>query len=121
LAGSTAPDSIEVVGNSVWVAYGNNGNPDGSNGAKSQIVEYSSAGKVKLNLTVTGHNDGLRLNPANTIYAVTTPLAAGRRLLGRRGGAGHHDDAGQLDLTSGAVVPGVTNLVSPHGMAFVGF
>jgi hypothetical protein len=27
---------------------------------------------------------------------------------------------GQLDLTSGAVVPVVTNLVSPHGMAFVG-
>jgi hypothetical protein len=63
LAGSTAPDSIAGVGNSVWVAYGNNGNPDGSNGAKSQIVEYSSAGKVKRNLTVTGHNDGLRLDP----------------------------------------------------------
>jgi hypothetical protein len=28
---------------------------------------------------------------------------------------------GQLDLTSGAVVPVVTNLVSPHGMAFVDF
>jgi hypothetical protein len=26
---------------------------------------------------------------------------------------------GQLDLTSGAVVPVVTNLVSPHGMAFI--
>jgi len=63
LAGSTAPDSIAVVGSSVWVAYGNNGNPDGTNGAKSQIVEYSSAGKVKRNLTVTGHNDGLRLEP----------------------------------------------------------
>jgi hypothetical protein len=63
LAGSTAPDSIAVVGNFVWVAYGNNGNPDGSKGAKSQIVEYSSAGKVKRNLTVIGHNDGLRLDP----------------------------------------------------------
>src|ERR1700731_2466602 len=63
LAGSTAPDSIAVVGKSVWVAYGNGGNPDGSNGAMSQIVEYSSAGKVKRNLTVTGHNDGLRLDP----------------------------------------------------------
>jgi hypothetical protein len=63
LAGSTAPDSIAVVGKSIWVAYGNGGNPDGSNGATSQIVEYSSAGKVKRNLTVTGHNDGLRLDP----------------------------------------------------------
>jgi hypothetical protein len=76
LAGSTAPDSIAVVGNavvgnSVWVAYGNGGNPDGTGGAMSQIVEYTSAGKVKRNLTVTGHNDGLRLNPAtNQLWAL---------------------------------------------------
>jgi hypothetical protein len=71
LAGSTAPDSIAVVGISVWVAYGNGGNPDGSNGAKSQIVEYSSAGIVQRNLTVTGHNDGLRLNPTtNQLWAL---------------------------------------------------
>jgi hypothetical protein len=50
-------------GKHVWVGYGNGGNSDGSNGAKSQIVEYSSAGKVKRNLTVTGRNDGLRLDP----------------------------------------------------------
>ena len=31
LAGSTAPDSIAVVGKHVWVGYGNGGNPDGSN------------------------------------------------------------------------------------------
>jgi hypothetical protein len=29
----------------------------------SQIVEYDAAGKVKHTLTVTGHNDGLRLDP----------------------------------------------------------
>jgi hypothetical protein len=63
LAGSTAPDSIAVVGNSVWVAYGNGGDPAGLNGAMSQIVEYDAAGKVKTKLTVTGHNDGLRLDP----------------------------------------------------------
>jgi hypothetical protein len=32
LAGSTAPDSIAVVGKHVWVAYGNGGNPDGTGG-----------------------------------------------------------------------------------------
>jgi hypothetical protein len=63
LAGSTAPDSIAIVGKHVWVGYGNGGAPDGSGGAMSQIVEYSSAGKVIRNLTVTGHNDGLRLDP----------------------------------------------------------
>jgi len=107
LAGSTAPDSIAVVGISVWVAYGNNGNPDGTNGAKSQIVECSSTGKVKRNLTVTGHNDGLRLEPTtHQLWAL------------------QNDDANPnlvvLDVTSGAVVPVVTNLNSPHGMAFVG-
>jgi hypothetical protein len=71
LAGSTAPDSIAIVGNTVWVAYGNGGNPDGSGGAMSQIVEYSSTGTVLLNITVTGHNDGLRLNPAtNQLWAL---------------------------------------------------
>lgn len=71
LEGSTAPDSIAIAGSSVWVAYGNGGNPDGSNGAKSQIVEYSSAGLVQRNLTVTGHNDGLRLNPmTNQLWAL---------------------------------------------------
>lgn len=37
--------------------------PRWQRGAKSQIVEYSSAGKVKRNRTVTGHNDGLRFDP----------------------------------------------------------
>ena len=46
LAALTAPDSIAVVGKHVWVGYGNGGNPDGSNGAKSQIVEYSSAARL---------------------------------------------------------------------------
>ena len=63
LAGPTAPDSIAVVGKSIWVAYGNGGDPGGTNGAMSQIVEYDAAGKVKHTLTVTGHNDGLRLDP----------------------------------------------------------
>lgn len=71
LEGSTAPDSIAVVGSSVWVAYGNGGNPDGSNGAKSQIVQYSPAGTVLRNITVTGHNDGLRLDPTtNQLWAL---------------------------------------------------
>ena len=64
LAASTAPDSIAVVGKSIWVAYGNGGDPGGANGAMSQIVEYDAAGKVKHTLTVTGHNDGLRLDPS---------------------------------------------------------
>jgi hypothetical protein len=62
-AGSSAPDSIAIVKNTVWIAYGNGGKPDGSGGAKSTIVEYSNQGNVLLSLTVAGHNDGLRLDP----------------------------------------------------------
>jgi hypothetical protein len=72
LAGSTAPDSIAVVGQHVWVAYGNGGNPMAAGGAMSKIVEYSfPGGKVERILTVKGHNDGLRLDPAtNQLWAL---------------------------------------------------
>jgi hypothetical protein len=62
-AGSSAPDSIAIVKDTVWIAYGNGGKPDGGEGAKSTIVEYSSQGQVMRSLTVVGHNDGLRLDP----------------------------------------------------------
>ncbi|GGF05540.1 hypothetical protein GCM10011611_08820 [Aliidongia dinghuensis] len=65
LAGSSQPDSIAVVGATVWVGYGNTGNPDGTGGAKSQIVEYSNTGTVLRVLTVAGHNDGLRYDGVN--------------------------------------------------------
>jgi hypothetical protein len=70
-AGSSAPDSIAVVKNTIWIAYGNGGKPDGSGGAKSTIVEYSSQGQVLRSLTVVGHSDGLRLDPhTNKLWAM---------------------------------------------------
>jgi hypothetical protein len=70
-AGSSAPDSIATVKNTVWIAYGNGGKPDGSGGAKSTIVEYSNQGKILRSLTIVGHNDGLRLDPrTNKLWAV---------------------------------------------------
>lgn len=62
-AGSSAPDSIAIVNGTVWIGYGNGGKPDGSGGAKSTIVEYSSTGQMMKSLTVVGHNDGMRLDP----------------------------------------------------------
>jgi hypothetical protein len=64
LMGSSAPDSIAVAGGNVFVGYGNGGNPEGSGGAMSQIVEYNSTGAFVGSITVTGHNDGLRYNAA---------------------------------------------------------
>jgi hypothetical protein len=70
-SGSSAPDSIAIVKNTVWVAYGNGGKPDGSDGGKSTIIEYSAQGKPLRTLTVVGHSDGLRLDPrTNKLWAM---------------------------------------------------
>ena len=47
-AGTSAADSVLVVGNDVYVGYGNGGNPDGSGGAVSAIVEFSRSGQVRI-------------------------------------------------------------------------
>ena len=62
--GTSAADLVLVVGNDVYVGYGNGGNPDGSGGAVSTIVEFSRSGQVLASTAVTGHNDGLRYDAA---------------------------------------------------------
>jgi len=70
-AGTSKADSVEVVGNDVYVGYGNGGNPDGSGGAVSSIVEFSRSGQMLASTTVTGHNDGLRYDAAtNQLWAL---------------------------------------------------
>jgi hypothetical protein len=64
LAGSSAPDSIAVVGSHVFIGYGNGGAPDGSGGAMSTIAEYSAGGALLGQTTIVGHNDGLRYDAA---------------------------------------------------------
>ena len=59
----TQPDSIAVSLTMVYIGYQNGGAPDGSNGATSTIVEYTKTGQVNRTWTVTGHNDGLKINP----------------------------------------------------------
>ena len=63
-AGSSAPDSVAVVGNDVYVGFGNGGNPDGSGGAVSTIAEYNRTGGLLGTTSVVGHNDGLRYDAA---------------------------------------------------------
>jgi hypothetical protein len=63
-AGTSAADSVQVIGNDVYVGYGNGGNADGSGNAVSTIVEFSRSGQVLASTTVTGHNDGLRYDAA---------------------------------------------------------
>jgi len=64
-AGLSKPDSIAIVGGNVWIAYGNTGKKDGADGAVSQIVEYTIGGTILKTLKITGHNDGMKLNPAS--------------------------------------------------------
>lgn len=65
LGGSSAPDSIAVVGSRVFVGYGNGGDPTGADGAMSTIAEYSTYGALLGTVTVAGHNDGLRYDAAS--------------------------------------------------------
>lgn len=59
----TKPDSIAVLGNHVFIGYGNGVSTTGSDGKSSTIVEYSMNGDVITTFSVLGHNDGLRVNP----------------------------------------------------------
>jgi hypothetical protein len=66
-SGLSAPDSIAVVGQHVFVGYGDGHKPDGSDGLSSQVVEYGPTGNVVTIYTVPGHNDGLKYDPVNHV------------------------------------------------------
>jgi len=62
--GSSAPDSIAVLGDDVFVGYGDGHDPGGIDGKSTQIVEYSMDGSIEHIYTVVGHNDGLKVDPS---------------------------------------------------------
>jgi hypothetical protein len=62
-AGLSAPDSVVVFDNHVFVGYGDGHAPDGSDGKNSQVVEYRMDGTIVHVYTVPGHNDGLKVDP----------------------------------------------------------
>lgn len=63
-AGLSAPDSIAVLRDHVFVGYGDGHAPDGSDGLSSQVVEYRMDGSVVHTYTLLGHNDGLKVDPS---------------------------------------------------------
>jgi len=63
-SGLSAPDSIAVLREHVFVGYGDGNAPDGSDGKSTQIVDYGMDGAVKHIYTVKGHNDGLKIDPS---------------------------------------------------------
>ena len=65
-AGATQPDDLAVSadGKRLWVGYGNGVDTKGK-GGPSSLVEYDIAtGKVLKNISIPGHLDGLKINPA---------------------------------------------------------
>ena len=59
----TAPDSIAVYKDHVYIGYGDGNDPTGADGKTNMIVEYNRQGQKISSFTVKGHNDGLKLNP----------------------------------------------------------
>lgn len=62
-SGLSAPDSVAVLGDYVFVGYGDGHAPDGSDGLNSQVVEYRMDGSLVQIYTVPGHNDGIKIDP----------------------------------------------------------
>src|SRR3984893_8917495 len=62
--GMSAPDSIAVLRDHVFVGYGDGNAPDGSDGKSTQIVDYAMKGVVEHIYTVKGHSDGLKIDPS---------------------------------------------------------
>jgi hypothetical protein len=64
VAGSyTAPDSIAVFQDHVYIAYGDGNDPTGADGKTNMVIEYTRAGQKVYSFTVKGHNDGMKVNP----------------------------------------------------------
>lgn len=62
-SGLSAPDSVAVLDDHVFVGYGDGHKPDGSDGLNSQVVEFTMDGEMVRTFTVRGHNDGLKVDP----------------------------------------------------------
>jgi hypothetical protein len=59
----TAPDSIAVFQDHVYIAYGDGNDPTGADGKTNMVVEYTTAGQKVFSFNVKGHNDGMKVNP----------------------------------------------------------
>lgn len=69
--GYTHPDSIALVGNSVFVTYTNNVAPDGTDGKSSTVVQYDMNGSVLHQYSLLGSNDGLKYDSSTGLLWAT--------------------------------------------------
>lgn len=59
----TAPDSLAVTSDHVYIAYNDGNDPTGGDGKSNMIVEYTKDGRKTFSFAVIGHNDGLKVDP----------------------------------------------------------
>ena len=59
----TAPDSLAVTKDHVYIGYNDGNDPAGADGKSNMIVEYTKDGRKTFSFTVIGHNDGLKVDP----------------------------------------------------------
>jgi hypothetical protein len=102
----SAPDSIAVDGQNVFIDYQNVTAKDctdqtGSSPPTSTVVEYDMAGNIVNHWSVAGHSDGMRIDPA-THLVWTTSCEDG------------NPKFATIDPTSGTVTP-YTFPAAPHG------
>jgi hypothetical protein len=105
----TAPDSIAVDGQKVFIDYQNVTAKDCTDQSKnpapsSTVVEYDMNGKILGHWSVAGHSDGMRIDPA-THLVWTTSCEDG------------NPQFATIDPTSGTVTP-YTFPATPHGGGF---
>jgi hypothetical protein len=112
----THPDSVDVDGDHVFIGYQNVTAKDGTDHKFSTIVEYTMDGKVVKTFSVSGHCDGLRVDPStHLLWATSNEIA--------------NPTMATIDPTSGSITTytfprpphggGYDDLYFLNGMAFI--
>ncbi len=125
-SGSTKPDSVVQVGSNVFVAFGDDVNPDGTAGpdgkTQTEVVQYDLTGKQLKVYSVTGHNDGLMAFDANTLWAMSNEDANPQLVVINVSAGSQTTYAAQPSLLSGTALPhggGLDDMMLINGKVYV--
>lgn len=111
------PDSLLVSGSHVFVGYQDVTAKDGTDHKKSTIAEYTLQGRLVRTVTVPGHTDGLRMEPAPHLLLWALSNEDGNPVLTTIDPA-----AGTTQLHHFPATPhggGYDDMAFLHGMAFI--
>jgi len=95
------PDSVEVVGHSVYIGYQNKTAKDGTDNNFSTIVQYTLQGTIVREFFVKGHCDGLRFDPYTHLLWATSNEDGNPRIV-------------TINPSTGVIIPYVLPR-TPHG------